>query len=44
MNLTKDLIKEKYNSKYLIIDINPWEYNENTDFFDILIKKISDKI
>lgn len=40
MNLTKNLInkKEEYKDKYFIIDINPWEYDENINFFDILLK------
>ena len=39
MNLTKDVIKKEYGGKYVIIDINPWEYSENVDFLDILLKE-----
>ncbi len=41
MWLTKKLIKKEYDEKYLIVDINPWEYNENVDFFDILLKEFA---
>lgn len=42
MWLTKNLIewKKEYDAKYRIININPWEYNENIDFFDILLKNL----
>lgn len=40
MNLIKNSINEKYDEKYDVIQINPWEYKDDIDFFDILIKKL----
>jgi len=40
MNLIKNLINEKYDKSYEVISINPWEYNDDIDFFDILLKNL----
>ena len=44
MNLIRNLIEKKYEKSYKTISINPWEYNEEVDFFDILLKEFWQKI